>query len=228
MRRLPCSLFIYFLHCWHKDLFFQVEIYIYIYLRGKEFGLARNQLSRGCETDPVLDSCWESRSAASLRILQGCCSSGSCLLHLENRCSSTWNASAEKKKDLVLNTFLDKYNYRVTCVMVQAVLWNVGQADLVFASAECISHARNPLRVPFFPSGLKSFLLGLGFCPELDLRGWVSPQKGTLSQGQHLGTRGVNVPCSPHPSLELQWCYEQLLLAQTHPRALPHSPYQLS
>lgn len=64
---------------------------------------------------------------------------------------------------------LAKYNYRVTCVMAQAVLWNVGYADLVFPSTECISHMRTPFHVPIFPSGFKSFLLGLGFCPELDV-----------------------------------------------------------
>lgn len=203
MRRLPCSLFIYFLHCWHKDLFFQIEIYIYIFKRERVWSGKKS----------AQPGVWDRPSfRLLLRITQRCLApypAGLLLLWLLP--ASPWEQVlfnlkriCRKKKDLVLNTFLDKYNYRVTCVMVQAVLWNVGQADLVFASAECISHARNPLRVPFFPSGLKSFLLGLGFCRELDLRGWVSPQKGTLSQGQHLGTRGVNVPCSPHPSLELQ------------------------
>lgn len=94
MRRLPCSLFIYFLFI--ADIRICSFRYIYFF-RGKEFGLARNQLSWGCETDPDLDSCWESHSDTSLQILQGFCSSASCLFHLENRYSSAWNTSAEKR-----------------------------------------------------------------------------------------------------------------------------------
>lgn len=51
----------------------EIRICSFRYFKGKEFGLARNQLSRGCETDPVLDSCCESCSGYYLasHTLQG-------------------------------------------------------------------------------------------------------------------------------------------------------------
>lgn len=105
------------------------------FFRGKEFGLARNQLSWGCERDPVLDSCCESRSGyylASL-ILKPFWSFFWVLSNDSTLRTFTLEPEIWLQENLSLINFsINRSNYRLTYLMGWGVLWNAGPMNLMF------------------------------------------------------------------------------------------------